>query len=188
MLKSPPFGGLFAYRQIQLIIKQADILILFLLLENQFDASVKRANWNYYEPRTLHDSSLSLSTHCILASDMGDRELAYELFQRAAAIDAGPNMGSSDAGIHAASIAGIWQSAVFGFGGLRMLEGKLRVDPSLPASWRSLTFYFYWQGQKLRADVSRDRLRLTNLTGERPVVLTVHGKEYTVETELEAAL
>lgn len=168
--------------------KQADILILFLLLENQFDASVKRANWNYYEPRTLHDSSLSLSTHCILASDMGDRELAYELFQRAAAIDAGPNMGSSDAGIHAASIAGIWQSAVFGFGGLRMLEGKLRVDPSLPASWRSLTFYFYWQGQKLRADVSRDRLRLTNLTGERPVVLTVHGKEYTVETELEAAL
>lgn len=53
--------------------KQADILIMFLLLEDQFSAEVKAANWNYYEPRTLHGSSLSLSTHCILAGDMGNR-------------------------------------------------------------------------------------------------------------------
>ena len=54
--------------------KQADILILFYLLENYFTEEIKKANWNYYEPRTLHDSSLSLSTHCILANDVGDKK------------------------------------------------------------------------------------------------------------------
>lgn len=168
--------------------KQADILIMFLLLENQFEAAVKRANWNYYEPRTLHDSSLSLSTHCILASDMGNKELAYQLFQRAASIDAGPNMKSSDAGIHAASIAGIWLSVVFGFGGVRMLEGKLRINPNLPEKWNGLSFYLYWKGQKLHAQVSHDRLHLNNLTGTKPVQLTVHGREYTVTDSLEVQL
>lgn len=160
--------------------KQADIMIMFLLLENQFDLAVKQANWNYYEPRTLHDSSLSLSTHTILANDMGNREMAYSLFQRAAGIDMGPNMKSSDAGIHAASIAGIWQSTVFGFGGVRMLEGKLRIDPKLPDAWEKLSFFIHWKGQKLHAEITHDLLRLTNVTGTAPVTLTVRGEEYTL--------
>lgn len=168
--------------------KQADILIMFLLLENQFDMSVKRANWSYYEPRTLHDSSLSLSTHCILASDMGSKKLAYELFQRAAAIDMGPNMKSSDPGIHAASIAGIWQSVVFGFGGVRMLEGKLRINPNLPDSWNSLSFHIYWRGQKLLVQITHDTLRLTNQTGTAPVSLSVHGRRCELTDTLELAL
>ena len=88
--------------------KQADIMILFLLMEDLFSLDVKKANWNYYEPKTLHDSSLSLSTHVILASDMKDKELAYNLFERAIRIDMGENMKSSDHGIHAASIAGMF--------------------------------------------------------------------------------
>lgn len=168
--------------------KQADILIMFLLLENQFDLAVKRANWNYYEPRTLHDSSLSLSTHCILANDMGSRDLAYRLFREAASIDLGPNMGSSSAGIHAASIGGIWQSVVFGFGGVRMLEGALRIEPKLPEAWSALEFCFHWQGQKIRFEAAKGQLRLTNLTGSRPVVFTSRGREYTLEGELRIDL
>lgn len=168
--------------------KQADILIMFLLLENLFDSKVKKANWNYYEPRTLHDSSLSLSTHCILANDMGNGELAYQLFQKAAAIDAGPNMSSSDAGIHAASIAGIWQSVVFGFGGVRMLEGKLRIDPKLPEKWDELSFYIHWRGQKVFVTVSKDALRLVNETGTAPVDFTVHGTAYTLTDNLTIKL
>ena len=164
--------------------KQADIMILFMLLENQFALDVKRANWNYYEPRTLHDSSLSLSTHTILANDMGNREMAYNLFQRAAGIDMGPNMKSSDAGIHAASIAGIWQSVVFGFGGVRMLEGKLRINPNLPDVWEKLSFFIHWKGQKLHAEITRDLLTLTNLTGTAPVTLSVRGTEHTVNGKL----
>lgn len=164
--------------------KQADILIMFLLLENQFDLTVKQANWRYYEPRTLHDSSLSLSTHCILANDMGNRELAYQLFQQAVSIDLGPNMSSSSAGIHAASIAGIWQSVVFGFGGVRMLEGKLRIEPKLPDAWSSLDFIFHWQDQKIRFAATKNELRLTNLTGTAPVTFTSRSKEYSLDNEL----
>ena len=168
--------------------KQADILIMFLLLENQFSAEVKAANWNYYEPRTLHDSSLSLSTHCILALDMGNREMAYELFQKAAAIDVGPNMKTSDAGIHAASLAGVWQSVVFGFGGVRMLDGKLRMNPSLPESWRGLDFFIHWQGQKLHVSLSHERAELVNLTGTREVELSINGRPCTVKDKLSVNL
>ena len=168
--------------------KQADILIMFLLLENQFSADVKRANWNYYEPRTLHDSSLSLSTHCILANDMGNRDMAYSLFANAAAIDVGPNMKTSDAGIHAASLAGIWQSVVYGFGGVRMLDGKLRINPSLPDAWSELDFYLYWKGQKLHVTLDHTSIQIQNLTGTKPVELTVNGKTCSVQDQFQAAL
>lgn len=67
---------------------------------------VKQATWEYYEKRTIHDSSLSLSTHSVLASDMGEKNLAYDLFRKASMIDLGTFMGSSNAGIHAASFGG----------------------------------------------------------------------------------
>lgn len=168
--------------------KQADILIMFLLLENQFAADVKRANWNYYEPRTLHDSSLSLSTHCILANDMGNRDLAYKLFQQAAAIDVGPNMKTSDAGIHAASLAGVWQSVVFGFGGVRMLDGNLRIDPALPDAWTGLDFYMYWHGQKLHVRLTHTQVIIENLTGTEAVELTVRGQSCRVQDKISVAM
>lgn len=158
--------------------KQADIMILFLLMEDLFPLDVKKANWNYYEPKTLHDSSLSLSTHVILASDMKDKKLAYDLFQRAIRIDAGENMKSSDPGIHAASIAGIWQSAVYGFGGVRMLHGNLRVCPALPDEWDKLDFYIYWQGQKLHIAADHKAVDITNESGEKMVELEVYGQSH----------
>jgi hypothetical glycosyl hydrolase len=161
--------------------KQADLLILFLLMEDLFPLEVKKANWDYYEPKTLHDSSLSLSTHTILANDMGNRELAYRLFQRAVRIDAGEAMKTSDHGIHAASIAGIWQSVVFGFGGVRMLHGKLRICPSLPKEWSSLEFPIYWHGERLRIHVDSRQLRITNETKQKPVELEVYSHIYQIE-------
>lgn len=158
--------------------KQADIMILFLLMEDLFPLDVKRANWNYYEPKTLHDSSLSLSTHVILASDMKDKGMAYDLFQRAIRIDAGENMKSSDPGIHAASIAGIWQSVVYGFGGLRMLNGSLRICPALPKNWRRLEFPIYWHGQRLRIAADQENLEVTNETGTETVEIEVYRKNY----------
>ena len=160
--------------------KQADIMILFLLMEDLFSLDVKRANWNYYEPKTLHDSSLSLSTHVILASDMKDKKMAYDLFQRAIRIDAGENMRSSDPGIHAASIAGIWQSIVYGFGGVRMLHGNLRVCPELPDNWKRLDFCIYWHGQRLHIVADQEQLDITNETGEKAVELEVYGNYYQV--------
>ncbi|WP_163151048.1 glycoside hydrolase family 65 protein [Anoxybacillus sp. MB8] len=169
--------------------KQADIMVLFYLLENKFSQEVKRANWNYYEPKTLHDSSLSLSTHCILASDMDDRELAYQLFEQASRIDLGPNMKSSDHGMHTASIGGIWQSVVCGFGGVRMLDGKLRIHPKLPKQWKTLSFPIYWRGDRLEVTVTHESLVVKKVTNVHDVVsFDVFGTTYEVKDEVTIPL
>ena len=162
------------------VCKQADCLVLFYLLEDEFPAEVKKASWDYYVERTLHDSSLSLSTHSVMAADMGDDEMAYDLFKRSCAIDLGPYMGTSDAGIHAASFGGIWQCAVYGFGGLRMLDGRLRIEPRLPEAWDRLSYTVMWKGEKLGVTVTRDGVDVENLTGHKKVSLTVCGKEITI--------
>ncbi|MGL5549086.1 MAG: glycoside hydrolase family 65 protein [Culicoidibacterales bacterium] len=159
--------------------KQADIMALFFLLEDKFSQEVKLANYNYYEPKTLHDSSLSLSTHCILANDLNDPKLAYELFSRAAAIDLGPAMNTSDHGIHAASLGGIWQCVVMGFAGVRMLGGKLRVQPKLPTNWNELNFTIHWQGQVLNLVISQTAVTITN-TGSQAVTLELVGTQQTI--------
>ncbi|MGM9986947.1 MAG: glycoside hydrolase family 65 protein [Bacillaceae bacterium] len=159
--------------------KQADIMVLFYLLEDKFSQEVKRANWNYYEPKTLHDSSLSLSTHCVLANDMNDEEMAYDLFQKAARIDLGENMKTSDHGIHAASQGGVWQSVVFGFGGVRMLNGKLRINPSLPKAWNHLHFAFEWQGDRLEVDVTREGVKVENVTRKNATLeIEINGEQH----------
>jgi len=163
------------------VCKQADVLLLILLMEAAFTPEQKRANWDYYEPRTLHDSSLSLSTHCILANDMGDYPLAYRLFERACNIDMGPNMHSSNDGIHAGSIGGIWQCAVLGFGGLRLVGDKIRLAPKLPDAWSRLEFFAWLRGQKLRFEVKKDSVQITNLTKTAAVELEVDGVVHSVQ-------
>ena len=180
--KQAHVGGIYKdYNQEQIVhmqvTKQADVMMLFFLLEEQFSRRVKRASWDYYEPRTLHDSSLSLSTHSVLACDIGEVELGYEMFRKASGIDlsnADPH--SSDAGIHAASFGGLWQCAVFGFGGLRMVGGKLRIDPKLPAAWTRLCYTVMWRGQRLRVEVTEKALTVTNLTGTAPVEAEIAGE------------
>ncbi|MDP5273040.1 glycoside hydrolase family 65 protein [Chengkuizengella axinellae] len=146
--------------------KQADIMALFYLLEDYFSSEVKAANWNYYEPKTLHDSSLSLSIHSVLASDLGDSNLAYRLFKKASTIDLGSNMKSSDHGIHAASLGGIWQCVVNGFGGIRVLEGQLRIEPKLPENWSKLVFPIYWHGDRLKVVITKESVIIENITKE----------------------
>ena len=154
--------------------KQADIMVLFYLLEDLFSAEVKKANWEYYEPKTLHDSSLSLSTHSVLASDMGDKEMAYDLFKKATEIDLGPNMKTSDHGIHAASLGGIWQCIVNGFGGIRMLNGQLRIEPKLPDSWNELNFRINWHGDLLKVAVKHDEFTITKATSVNDAIEILH--------------
>ncbi len=154
--------------------KQADTLVLMLFLEDLFDPDTKRKNYDFYESRTLHDSSLSKSTHCVLAADLGRAETAYRFFEGCGGIDLGPNMGTSDMGVHTASMGGIWQGAVYGFGGVRVVEDELRVDPKLPESWRSVSFPLVWRGQKLRITARQDGVTVEN-GGTAPVGITVRG-------------
>ena len=191
--KQAHVGGIYKdYNQEQInkiqVSKQADVMVLFYLLEDLFSQEVKRASYEYYERHTLHDSSLSLSTHSVLACDIGDTELGYEMFRKACGIDlSNDDPHSSDAGIHAASYGGLWQCVVYGFGGLRMLGGRLRIAPHLPAAWNSLRYTFNWKGQRLTVNVNRDGVEITNKTGERPVKVLVWDQTYTFVKKLDVA-
>lgn len=158
------------------VCKQADCLVLFYLLEDEFPLEVKKASWEYYVDRTLHDSSLSLSTHSVQAADMEDMDMAYDLFKKASMIDLGPVMTTSNAGIHAASFGGVWECVVYGFGGARMLNGKLRIAPRLPKAWDKLTYTLLWKGQKLEVTVTKDSTEVRNLTGTKTVEVEVDGQ------------
>ncbi|MCR5575656.1 MAG: glycoside hydrolase family 65 protein [Oscillospiraceae bacterium] len=188
--KQAHVGGIYKdYNQEQIIrmqvTKQADVMVLFYLLEEQFSYAVKKASWDYYEPRTLHDSSLSLSTHSVLACDIGDTALGYEMYEKACGIDlSNDDLHSSDAGIHAASCGGLWQCVVYGFGGLRMIGGKLRVSPNLPEDWDRLAYRFFWRGQRIAVEVKKDSVTLVNETAAAPVELEIWGETHVFSDRL----
>lgn len=179
--------------QIQ-VTKQADTLILFYLLEQTFlhdderiSETVKRANFHYYEPRTLHDSSLSLVTHAIVANDIGETDLAYTLFKKSTEIDLGPMMNTSDDGVHAASIGGIWKTAVFGFAGVRFVDGRLRINPRLPAHWDQMKFSIQWQGQPVTLSITNSTLSV-RVKNEAEIEFEVNGKIYKCDDFIEIAI
>jgi len=172
------------------VTKQADVVILLYLLEQVdtiFSNDVKEKNFHYYEPRTLHDSSLSLSTHAIIANDIGDRDLAYSLFKRATEIDLGPFMHSSDHGIHAASIGGIWQATIFGFAGIRLKNGKLQINPRLPEQWQDIQFTIQWQGQPVTIFANHKKL-IVKAERQKKFSFDVFGKEYVCTDIVEIPL
>ena len=145
-----------------MVSKQADTVMLFFLLDTLFDEEVKRKNFIFYEDKTLHDSSLSKSTHAILANDFGFNEMAYDLYERALTIDLGTQMKSSNEGIHSASIGGIWESTVMGFGGVRMQGEYLRISPKLPEKWKKLVFPLQFQGNSLNVIVTPNTVTVAN--------------------------
>ena len=167
--------------------KQASVVMLMYLLEGKFSPEVKQANFDYYEARTLHDSSLSLSTHSVLASDLGNLTMAYKLFKEASEIDLGPEMKTSDHGIHAASLGGIWQIVVCGFGGVRMVDGKLRIEPKLPPQIQTIEYPIYWKGNLLKVKVSDNQLEVYN-DGEQSISFSNKGKTITVATKATVTL
>lgn len=150
--------------------KQADVLVLFYIMESLFPKEVKEKNFYYYEDKCLHDSSLSLSTHAIIASDLGEKEMAYQFFQKAAMIDMGPDMNTPKDGIHAASMGGIWQCVINGFCGVRMIDGKLRINPNLPPHWKKASFNIKWRGVKLHFAIDAENVRIDTAGGETELV------------------
>jgi kojibiose phosphorylase len=143
--------------------KQADVLQL-LALHDLFPVEVVRANYDYYEPRTEHGSSLSPSVHSLIASRAGYAEEAYRYFQEAATIDlynASKKVmsgGSFLGGIHTAACGAVWQMIVFGFAGFTLEEPDLRFQPALPEQWESVSFTLVVWGNVLAVEILPDRV------------------------------
>lgn len=152
------FDGYFKHQCQQ--IKQADVMLLLHLLPHLSSPDIFKKNFRRYYPVTLHSSSLSPALHVMFSIDAGRHEKAYDYMRQACGIDGIRQGGSSDDGIHSASLGGGWSAIVAGFGGVRVKPGCVVVDPRLPSHWKSLEFSIVHCGLRLNFMIRPDRLSI----------------------------
>ncbi len=161
-------------------IKQADVLQGLYFLEPEFDKEIIRRNFDFYEPMTVHESSLSPCVHSILAASLGKLDKAQELYQRTARLDLDNINSDTSDGLHITSMAGSWLSIVQGFAGMRTLTGELSFDPKLPEGWDGYAFKVVYRGRLIEVSVSREGTGLRLLSGDT-LTLTLSGRKVTLE-------
>ena len=165
------------------VTKQADLMLAQYWFGHLFDDEDKARNVDYYERRTVRDSSLSAAIQAVTAAEVGHLELAYDYTYEAAQIDLRDIDHNSRDGLHIASLAGVWTALVAGFGGLRQHDGALSFTPQLPDGITRLSFTVRWRGLRLGVDIEPDRTTYT-LRDEPDSSLTFrhNGKDVTVTT------
>jgi len=161
------------------VLKQADVVLALFLQGNHFSAEDKLADFEYYDPLTTGDSTLSAVVQAILAAEVGYQDLALEYFRQSIFVDLGDLHHNASDGVHVASAGGVWTALVSGFGGMRDHFGELSFDPRLPAAWPSLEYVLHWHGTSLVVTVTRDELRVRATAGD-PVGFSVRGVGYVV--------
>jgi alpha,alpha-trehalose phosphorylase len=167
------------------VLKQADVVLALFLQGDRFTVEEKRADFEYYDPITTGDSTLSSVVQSVIAAEVGHRKAALHYFIRSLGVDVLNLHGNTVDGLHIASCGGVWNALVFGFGGMRDHGGRLSFDPRLPEPWPSLRFVVRWHGHRLRVRVTQDRIAFEVDAGSREatvdsVVLTVRGEEVEV--------
>jgi len=157
--RTTSYQGLLGVEQVKRyrIVKQADVLMLLTVLDQQFDLKTKKVNWDYYFPITDHDygSSLTPALHVILACELGLIETAYNMFMKGALVDLEDLRGNTDEGIHDACCGAVWQAAVLGFAGLCPTDDGFSTAPSWADDWASLDFNCYHKGKRVSIDLHR---------------------------------
>jgi alpha,alpha-trehalose phosphorylase len=159
------------------VLKQADIVLAMFLLGNEFSDEQKRRNFDYYDPLTTGDSSLSACVQSIIAAEIGNERQALEYFQYALLMDLGNVAGNASDGVHIASAAGVWSSLVFGFGGVRDFDGRLSFTPRLPRAWNELAFPLRFCGRQLRVKLTHDEERYLVEKGD-PLNVLIRGEPH----------
>lgn len=162
------------------MIKQPDVLMFMFLYNGQFSKEAKLANYEYYESRCIHESSLSPSIHSILASEIGKPEEAYSFFEFATRLDLDNYNRNTREGLHTTSIAAAWMNIVYGFGGMRSDGDRLSFQPSLPERWNEYSFQVMYEGVLLRILVNKTSVTLTAINGGSTDI-TVYGQSITVD-------
>ncbi len=156
------------------MIKQPDVLMFLFLFDQSFSKEVKKANFDFYEPRCIHESSLSPSVHSILAEEIGYEQKALDFFGFATRLDLDDYNRNTKDGLHMTSIAAAWMNIVYGFLGLRSEEGPLSVSPHLPKKWTGYSVRLSYRGSRLVFKVTKDSVEIENKGKE--VELKVYGE------------
>lgn len=145
-------------------IKQADVLQGFYFFEKDFSQDELERNYNFYEPITVHESSLSPCVHSILAAKLGKEDKSYEFYTRAARLDLDDYNNDTEDGCHITSMAGTWMSIVKGFGGMVVENGKLHFTPFLPKQWTEYSFKINFRENQIQVRVNELGVEIQNLS------------------------
>lgn len=159
-------------------IKQSDVLLGLYLYYYKFDTETIRRNFHFYEPMTVHESSLSPHVHAILAARIGETEKAYRLFLHATRLDLDDYNNETDQSLHITSMPGSWLALVRGFANLQIRQNSLNFSPVRPSHWTKYAFKVNFQGRKLGVEVTGE-VRITLLAGE-PLAIQVYDTPYTL--------
>ncbi|MBA7544340.1 Maltose phosphorylase [subsurface metagenome] len=168
-------------------IKQADVLQGVYLFEDNYDTEVIKKNFNFYEPRTVHESSLSSCVHSILASRIGNNQRAYELYLHTSRLDLDDYNNEVHEGLHITSMAGTWMSVVEGFGGKRIKNNRLVLNPMIPEKWKSYSFKINFRNSLIGIYVSNEKVQISN-ENEIATSLLIYGREYDLAGNAEITL
>jgi len=160
-------------------IKQADLLQGMYIFEDRYDTDTIRKHFNFYEPRTLHESSLSPCVHTILACRIGNINKAYELYLRTSRLDIDDYNNEVAEGLHITSMAGTWMSVVEGFSGKRVGNEILVLNPLIPQQWKSYSFRIIFRQNLISVKVTNTLIFVENLTGPT-VGVQVYGQGYEI--------
>lgn len=164
-------------------IKQADVLQGLYFFEDEYDEDTIRRNYDFYEPLTVHESSLSPCIHSVIAAKLGEEEKAYEFYLRTARLDLDDYNNDTEDGLHITSMAGTWMAIVEGFAGMRVRNGQLHFHTFIPKMWESYAFHVQFRGVKLYIRVRHGEFEIQNLSDHKITVI-FNGKELVVEPEL----
>jgi maltose phosphorylase len=161
------------------MIKQPDVLMFLFLFRDDFSGEVIKRNYEFYEPHTIHESSLSPSIHSIFAAELGKYEEAFRFFGFATRMDLDNYNRNTSEGLHTTSIAAAWMNIVYGFGGLRSDGAELAFNPVLPEQWEAYEFRLRYLNVRIRVRVTAKGVSFsTQDRVEAPVPLLIYGKRY----------
>jgi maltose phosphorylase len=161
-------------------IKQADVLQCIYLFEDDFTLDQVKKNFDFYEPMTVHESSLSPCVHAILASKLGYEEKAYEMYLRTARLDLDDYNNDTEDGCHITSMAGTWMSVVKGFGGMKIKEGVIHLHPFIPSQWKQYSFRLEFRGRVLKVKVAKEKTEVILESGDS-LDIVLNGNKITLK-------
>ncbi len=164
------------------VLKQADVVLALFLQGDRFTRAEKKADFEYYDPITTGDSTLSAVVQSVIAAEVGYHEVAMDYFRQALYTDLRDLHGNTVDGLHIASSGGVWAALVNGFAGMRDYGGRLSFDPRLPVGWDAIRFGLRWHGGRLRVEVTEDHLtvRVDEPCHEPVVSVWVRGEQHDV--------
>jgi maltose phosphorylase len=149
------------------------------MFEDDFSTEELERHFDFYEPFTVHESSLSPCVHCIQAAKMDRMEQAYKFYLRTSRLDLDDYNHEVEEGLHITSMAGTWMSIVEGFGGMRVLNNTLSFSPKIPKGWKSYSFKVNFRNQVITVNVTQKGTNF-ELKGKQEFSILVNGEKVIV--------